>query len=103
MKVKSEREVAQSYFCWFVFTFINIFCLQHMIFVLHLSVIKSFLYKCLVLFKEKVKKTVIHLVCGYGKKKQTNMDMGVSAFRETLGVLKGTQRYQTFNSIYGHY
>ena len=55
------------------------------------------------LFKEKVKKTVINLVCGYGKKKQTNMDMGVSAFRETLGVLKGTQRYQTFNSIYGHY
>ena len=52
------------------------------------------------LFKEKVKKTVIHLVCGYGGKKKTqNMDMGVSAFRETLGVLKGTQRYQTFNSI----
>ena len=53
------------------------------------------------LFKEKVKKTVIHLVCGYGekKKKTQNMDMGVSAFRETLGVLKGTQRYQTFNSI----
>ena len=35
----------------------------------------------------------------WGKKKTQNMDMGVSAFRETLGVLKGTQRYQTFNSI----
>lgn len=52
------------------------------------------------LFKEKVKKTVIHLVCGYRKKQ--NRDTEVSALRETLGVLKGTQIYQTFNSIYGH-